>query len=336
MASCATPEEITETVERREQCKETWSLDIFIASLQELYELLITMGHWPEKGVEKPPSEGWSEADFNASEALRLGYTEKAIEALKRLPYPAEELRHGEEEIDILGGAQLFDYRDIGDLKAGRFPCGSPNNPNDEVDGFIVPILNYRNRDGMSVLLNVNDGIIYEWNFMDPLQPRCVEYRVQQHFDGLEELGDDFPALGERIHPRYYKYQPFTPAVDYIRNLYQRFRALSLLPLITPRWDADRGIDFSRIEDEWRRDFLRRRQGSVAALYEKHLWPDLGAFDREGVAAAWKVASKEFDVEATRHFDEERRKLRQAGQRHGYDSSEGERLTSREALQLGK
>lgn len=184
-----------------------------------------------------------------------------------------------------------------------------------------MPVLNNRNRNGISVLLDVDDGAIYERDFMDPLKPSCVDYRVQQHLDSLDELGDDL-SLGERIHPRYYKYQPFTPAVAYIHTLYQRFHTLSLLPLISPRWDADRDIDFSRISDEWRRDFLRRRQDCVATLYVVHHWPDFVAFDREGVVAAWKVASKEFDMEATRHFDKERRTMRQAGQWQGYESSE--------------
>lgn len=102
MALRATLEEIAEVAERRRQCKAIWNLDDCITSLKELYELLTTMGHWPEKCIEDPPSKSWSEAELNTTEALRLGYTNRAIEVLTRLPYPTKELRYGGEEISLV------------------------------------------------------------------------------------------------------------------------------------------------------------------------------------------------------------------------------------------
>lgn len=147
-------------------------------------------------------------------------------------------------------------------------------------------------------------GGIYKCVFTDPLSPfsRTLEYRVQQNIEDTEGL--NWASLGDRISPNFHRYQPFTPGVEFYKDLYRRVETLRLLPLIEPRDDADRDMAWDELPDDWRKDLLRRKQERLAELYEKHGWPDRAKFDRGHLIADWEVAKDEFDKEEMRLSDQ--------------------------------
>ena len=118
-------------------------------------------------------------------------------------------------------------------------------------------------------------GAIYQWDNMEPLSAfiRPLEYEAQQYLEDSADL--DPGALAQLIGPNCYRYRPSILAVEYYKIIHGCMLNLRLPSLINPRNNADRNVDVSLIQDEWHRDFRRRRRECVAGLYEKYKWPDL-------------------------------------------------------------
>ena len=131
----------------------------FVKAVTAFYQLLITIGHWPLDSISLPPATGWDSTAINVSRAQELGYSDRAIELIRHLPYPNEEVYY-REECDVLGECTVLNLKSHRDLERARDFGYEKDVP---LEGSLFLIMSHRVPSGIDVAINVDTGMLSQF-----------------------------------------------------------------------------------------------------------------------------------------------------------------------------
>jgi hypothetical protein len=169
--SNVTPADIAEVERRKSQCQALFNVDEFITALTDFYQLLITMGFWPQDSVSVPAQN--SSASINVDLARELGYSQSCIDLMQRLPYPGDRVVYNR-KLRLLEDTFILDLRNEEALREGRHPEGTDFDESPNVEGWILSLMSMSSQEGSVVLLDVKIGTF-------PPPPVPLVYRRKPH-----------------------------------------------------------------------------------------------------------------------------------------------------------
>ncbi|KAJ6605359.1 hypothetical protein DFH09DRAFT_1353822 [Mycena vulgaris] len=283
------PRQIAELVQAEQASAAAYSPDAVVALVTELYELLVTMGHWTEGSLKHPPH---TATPVNPALAAQLGYTPSVISLMQKLPYVnGEAYWYG--EAYIIPRTRLADYTLEADLREGRHPYpyqyldGCP-----DLDPWLLPLA-LPNRDGWNVMLDTNLGSIRAYNTEGQPPQDTVEWK--RH-------GEVADGELDRAMWTDYRRAPLVPAVQYLSEVIYAYRSLARLPLIDAnRSDPACALDYPPNYPDWIVREEQEQQDGLLTLYRECGWPD--EWRRAEFVAKWEAKRKEIAARTRRRMD---------------------------------
>ncbi|KAJ7356692.1 hypothetical protein DFH08DRAFT_849739 [Mycena albidolilacea] len=249
-----------------------------ISLIIQFYELLVTMGHYPEGSIRYPPH---TDPPVNEELAAQLGYPEAAISLMRRLPYLTREVNTSDQH-EILPRTRLADYTHERDLEEGRHPYPYDDYP--DIDPWLLPVV-LPGRDGWNIMLDTQLGVVRAYSTRGWLREDSVEWR--RHGDVLDS---QFDEAGKTQYRR----APLVRAAHYFSELIYAYRSLKRLPII----DADRSEPYreghSPSYSKWALNLEREEQETLLTLYRECGWPD--EWRRAEFIKKWQVKKRDIDA----------------------------------------
>ncbi|KAJ7473999.1 hypothetical protein FB451DRAFT_1367044 [Mycena latifolia] len=218
---------ITELVKAEQKAAADYDPDEVVALVTELYELLVTMGQWPEGSLLYAPH---TAPPVNEALAAKLGYDSAVISLMQKLPYVGPEANRYE-DTPLISRTKLADYTREDDLREGRRPYPYRCYPDcPDLDPWLLPLA-LPGRDGWNVILDTRLGAVraYETDGFPPED--TIEFR--RH--GEVPDGD---AERERATWTEYRRAPLVPAARYLSEVIYAYRSLARLPVIAAERSA--------------------------------------------------------------------------------------------------
>ncbi|KAF7366454.1 SWIM-type domain-containing protein [Mycena sanguinolenta] len=250
--------QIVDLLQAEKDAAAAYNLDEIVSVITQFYELLVTMGHWPEGSIRYAPH---TDPPVNEELALQLGYTPAAVSLMHRLPYPATNINGWyDDEYYIFSDTQIADYTNDDNLKEGRHPYpyqymhGCP-----DIDPWLLPMV-LPKRYGWHVMLDTNLGVVRAYG--DWVPSDMAEWR--RH-------GPEDDDKWEETQKTEYRRAPFVPAVRYYSEFIYAYRSLSRLPIISPS-NSDPNEERPHASDYFQE--AKEEQQALLALYRECGWPD--------------------------------------------------------------
>ncbi|KAF7366549.1 SWIM-type domain-containing protein [Mycena sanguinolenta] len=176
--------QIVDLIQAEKDAAASYNPDEVVAVITQLYELLVTMGHWPEGSIRYAPH---TDPPVNEELALQLGYTPVAMSLMHRLPYPSPNINGWNDNVEE-------------HLREGRSPY-----PYEYIDPWLLPMV-LPKRYGWHVMLDTNLGVVRAYG--DWVPSDTVEWR---RYSGGAEDDDNW----EETQKTEYRRAPLVPAVRY-------------------------------------------------------------------------------------------------------------------------
>ncbi|KAF8208300.1 hypothetical protein K438DRAFT_1755000 [Mycena galopus ATCC 62051] len=269
--------QIGNLLKAEEDAAAAYDPDEAVSLITQFYELLVTMGHWPEGSIRYPPH---TNPPVNEDLALQLGYTPAAISVMLRLPYVSIDNPWHDRKYEICSDSRLVDYTADDLLKEARRPYpykyfdGCP-----DLDPWMLPIL-LAGRYGRHVMLDTNLGVIRAYG--DYVSEETVEWR--RHGEVLDtDEGREQASWTE------YRRAPLVPAARYFSELIHAYHSLSRLPVIEAEY-SDPLEDLSR---DYCPEETQEKQQALLTLYRECGWPH--EWRRAEFLAKWIAQEKEIE-----------------------------------------
>ncbi|KAF8211609.1 hypothetical protein K438DRAFT_1807599 [Mycena galopus ATCC 62051] len=249
--------EIAELVKAEQDTAAAYNPDEVVSLITQFYELLITMGHWPEGSLRYSPH---TDPPVNEALAVQLGYAPATIALMRRLPYLDRKFNGNRYE--IIARTQFADYTREKCLREGRhpYPYGY-NSDYPNIDPWLLP-LTLPNRDGWHVMLDTRLGSVRAY-CAEGLAGDTVEWR---------RYGDSHPWTEETICTEYRR-ATLVPAARYFSELIYAYRSLSRVPIMNPD-ESDPKNQYRCNNDMWLASEEREIQQMLLMLYRECGWPD--------------------------------------------------------------
>ncbi|KAJ6481704.1 hypothetical protein C8R45DRAFT_310191 [Mycena sanguinolenta] len=268
--------QIEDLIQAEKDAAAAYNPDEVVAIITQLYELLVTMGHWPEGSIRYAPH---TNPPVNEELALQLGYTPAAVSLMHRLPYPSRKVNNGDDAHSIFSDTRIADYTDEKHLREGRRPYpykyvdGCP-----DIDPWLLPMA-LPKRYGWHVMLDTNLGVIRAYG--DSVPSDTVEWR--RHSGGPEDADK-----WEEVQKTEYRRAPLVPAVRYYSEFIYAYSSLSRLPVIrASNSDPNEEPHYPSTYSQE----VKEEQQALLALYRECGWPD--EWRRAEFVAKWAAQSKE-------------------------------------------
>ncbi|KAJ7605503.1 hypothetical protein DFH06DRAFT_1487179 [Mycena polygramma] len=260
-------DQLAELVKAEEAAAAAYDPDQVVSLITEFYELLITMGHFPEGSLRYAPH---TNPPVDEALAVQLGYEPAVVSLMLRLPYFNGNV--GNPDICWLIESTYFaDYTCQRDLKFGRRPYPYPGRKGcPDIDSWLLPIM-LPNRDGWNVMLDTRLGVV---------RACCTDF--DPSFNTTEWRWYVEDKLGRTDYRR----APLVPAARYFSELIYAYRSLSRLPAIHPDNNDPKERPYTRQG--------RDEQEALLSLYRECGWPD--EWRRAEFVAKWEVQKKEIDA----------------------------------------
>ncbi|KAJ7895982.1 hypothetical protein B0H14DRAFT_2679891 [Mycena olivaceomarginata] len=281
--------QIADLVKAEQDAAAAYNPDEVVALITEFYELLVTMGHWPEGSLRYPPHD----PPVNETLAVQLGYAPATISLMHRLPYVASKFNDAD-RYAIVARTRLADYTRDKSLKEGRCPYpyqyidGCP-----DIDPWLLPFT-LPHRDGWNVMLDTRLGCVRAYSTEGSPSQNTVEWRRHG------EISDKDEATWTE-----YRRAPLVPAARYFSELIYAYRSLERLPIIAP--------DISDPKEErhpsyagWLGDSQQAEQQTLLKLYRDCGWPD--DWRRAEFVEKWEIEKEEIGDRAREAMVREGRK----------------------------
>ncbi|KAF7360575.1 SWIM-type domain-containing protein [Mycena venus] len=274
--------QIAQLIAAEEAAAAAYNADEVVSLITQFYEVLITMGHWPEGSLRYPPH---TNPPIDEELAVRLGYAPAAISLMQRLPYLTSNI-NDRDEYAILRRTQLADYTCEEHLREGRHPypyyCidGCPN-----IDPWLLPFT-LPSRDGLNVLLDTRMGVVRA--YYTPGWPPQGTVEWKRH-------GDPFGSDQEedRATQTEYRRAPIVPTSRYFSDLVYAYRSLLRLPILDP-YRNDPNEEPYPTPPAWEATLNRNEQQTLIALYRECGWPN--EWRRAEFLAKWEVKKKKIEA----------------------------------------
>ncbi|KAJ7771960.1 hypothetical protein DFH07DRAFT_997690 [Mycena maculata] len=274
--------QISELVKAEQDAAAAYNPEEVVSLITQFYELLITMGHWPEGSLRYSPH---VDPPVNEALAAGVGYAPAVISLMKRLPYLTWKANRDDSR-HIVGRTPWADYTSNEDIAEGRHPYpyqyidGCP-----DLDPWLLPLM-LPERDGWNVLLDTNLGAIRAYSTERSPPRNTVEWRRHGDVPDAEEAWTE------------YRRAPLVPAARYFSELVDAYRSLSRLPVIT--------VDHNDPKEEprpsypaWLAKQIKEEQETVLTLYRECGWPD--QWRRAEFVSKWEAAVEEIGARARAH-----------------------------------
>ncbi|KAJ7474030.1 hypothetical protein FB451DRAFT_283755 [Mycena latifolia] len=277
--------QIAELVKAEQDAAAAYDPDAVAALVTELYELLVTMGHWSEGSIQYPPHTAPS---LNEALAAELGYAPSAISLMQKLPYVRSESGRGEDGY-LIARTQLANYTHEDDLREGRHPYPYQYLPGcPDLDPWLLPLA-LPNRDGWNIMFDTRLGVV---------RANCTERSPPKDTVEWRRHGEIPDGDWDRATWTEYRRTPLVPAPRYLSEVIYAYRSLARLPLI----NADRSDPRQKLEDyhpsypKWLLNQEREEKEGLLALYRECGWPD--NWRRSEFIAKWEATEKEIKTRA--------------------------------------
>ncbi|KAF7306383.1 SWIM-type domain-containing protein [Mycena indigotica] len=250
-----------------------YDVDEVIGAITRFYRLLIDMGQWEPEDLVYPPH---TNPPINVQRAFQLGYDERVVQLMQKLPYLKWTVGHDEKKC-ILFRTSFVNYTKNEDLEKGRQPY-----PGYELDPWLLPLL-VPGRYGWLVMLDTELGVVRAFEPHGFYRPDLIEFK--RH--GLPpEDPDQDPHPWRRV--------PTVPASQYFNTLIEVYRSLERLPIIDPGMNdpAETLYKLSHehlpsSQKEW------NTQSALLDLYRECGWPD--SWRRAEFLSKWRAKKAEID-----------------------------------------
>ncbi|KAJ7789471.1 hypothetical protein B0H14DRAFT_242757 [Mycena olivaceomarginata] len=271
--------QIEQLITAEQDAAAAYNPDEVVSLITQFYELLVTMGHYPEGSVRYPPH---TDPPVNEELAAQLGYPEAAISLMQRLPYLTREINTSEQH-EILRRTRLADYTRERDLREGRHPYPYDDCP--DIDPWLLPVMLPR-RDGWNVMLDTQLGVVRAYSAGGWLREDIVEWRRHDVLDSQFER--------DEASNTEYRRAPLVRAAHYFSELIYAYRSLKRLPVI----DADLSEPYreghSPSYSKWGLNLKREEQETLLTLYRECGWPD--EWRRAEFIEKWQVKKRDIDA----------------------------------------
>ncbi|KAJ7031532.1 hypothetical protein C8F04DRAFT_1110564 [Mycena alexandri] len=259
-----------------------------VSLITQLYELLITMGHWPEGCLRYAPH---TDPPVNEELAVRLGYAPACIALMHRLPY-LNWTENGDDCRLIVARSHFADYTKDEHLKEGRrgWPCqymdGCP-----DYDPWMLPIV-ISGREGTHVMLDTVLGTIRAWSTEGSVPEDAVEWRRHGEVGRSQE---------EQTRAQWTEYRrtPLVPAAHYFSEVIFAYRSLLRLPFVDPDRN-DPKEEHHPSFPVWIITEEREEFETLLTLFREYGWPN--QWRRAEFIEKWTAARKEIGARALRRW----------------------------------
>ncbi|KAJ7652032.1 hypothetical protein DFH06DRAFT_1206612 [Mycena polygramma] len=275
--------EVAEFVRAEQDAAAAYDPDKVVSLITKFYELLISMGHWPEGSLRCAPH---TDPPVNEELAMQLGYAPSAISLMQRLPYVSPEL-YNNEKYHILARTRYADYTREKDLQEGRRPYpyqyidGCP-----DIDPWLLPLM-LPNRDGSHVMLDTRLGVVRAY---------CTESSPPWNTVESRRYGEESdPAMD-------YRRTPLVPALRYFSEIIYAYTSLSRLPITNPDHNDPNETRYPT-NPSWLSNQGRETRETLLTLYRECGWPD--EWRRAEFCAKWEVQEKEIATRAREAMQKE-------------------------------
>ncbi|KAJ6498015.1 hypothetical protein C8R47DRAFT_1112550 [Mycena vitilis] len=273
--------DVAELVKAEQDAAAAYDLEKVVSIITQFYELLISMGHWPEGSLRYAPH---TDPPVNEVLAAQFGYAPSAISLMQRLPYVSPELCNNE-KYHIVARTRYADYTREKDLQEGRRPYpyqyidGCP-----DIDPWLLPFM-LPNRDGSHVILDTSLGVVRAY---------CTESSPPWDTVESRRYGWDLDAEVD------YRRTPLVPALRYFSEIIYAYTSLSRLPITNPEQNDPKE---KRYPTRWLADQGRETRETLVTLYRECGWPD--EWRRAEFCAKWEVQEKEIAARAREAMQKE-------------------------------
>ncbi|KAK7063800.1 SWIM-type domain-containing protein [Favolaschia claudopus] len=272
-AQAALEQRIEILVKAEEDAAASYDPNQVVSLITQFYELMVTMGHWPEGSIRYPPH---TDPPVNEELATELGYPPAVISVMHKLPYPNPSINtwHDDEHA-IFDETRLADYTQESYLREGRLP--PPYMYIDDcppIDAWLLPLV-IPKRYGWHCMLDTKIGVIRAYS-VDSVSEWTTEW--VRH--GRVEFGSEKWEHASRTE---YRRATIIPAARYFEELIYAYYSLARLPLV--RGNANDPLD-SNVKDE-----DKEQQEILLSLYTKYGWPH--NWQRAEFLAEWGTKTKE-------------------------------------------
>ncbi|KAK7063890.1 SWIM-type domain-containing protein [Favolaschia claudopus] len=268
---------IPTVLKAEEDAAASYDPDRVVSVITQFYDLLITMGHWPEDSIRYPPH---TDPPVDEELAADLGYSPEVISLMKHLPYPSAKMNgpYGE-QIKIFSETRIGDYTDEWYLREGRLPSPYKYYNNcPKLDPWLLPLV-FPHNYGWHVMLDTKIGVIRAYSAGDCPSENTSEWvrhgRIRYHSEEWE--------LMLRTE---WRRATIVPAARYFEELIYAYHSLSRLPVIDPTW--------SEPASYYVKDEEQEQQSALLELYRECGWPD--NWQREKFMAEWTVKHDEIQT----------------------------------------
>ncbi|KAK7061315.1 SWIM-type domain-containing protein [Favolaschia claudopus] len=274
--------QIAKLVEAEQNAASVYNPDEVVALLTQLYELLISMGHWPEHSVAYAPH---TNPPLNEALAVQLGYAPAAIALMHRLPYVKSNIEW--EDCEIVAQTRFANYTNEECLREGRHPY--PYQYIDDcpdIDAWLLPLMIPR-RDGWNVMLDTKIGVIRAYCTERSPPEDTVEWRRYCKASGNEK---------DKME---YRGAPSVPASRYLSEIIYAYSSLSRLPIMHPYRNDPQEKRYGPSYETWLASEEREEQLALLRLYTDCGWPD--AWRRDEFLKRWEAEKDEIGVRRAKH-----------------------------------
>ncbi|KAJ7785682.1 hypothetical protein B0H16DRAFT_1487654 [Mycena metata] len=289
---------IADLVKAEEAAAAVYNPEEIVSLITQLYELLITMGHWPDGCIRYAPH---TDPPVNEELAVRLGYAPACIALMHRLPYLNWTENHDDSRL-IVARSHFADYTKDRDLKEGRrgwpyeYMDGCP-----DYDPWMLPIV-ISGREGTHVMLDTVLGTVRAWSTERGLPEDAVEWRRHGEVGRSDE---------EQIRAQWTEYRrtPLVPAAHYFSEVIFAYRSLLRLPFVDPdRNDPKDEHQYHPSYPVWMVTEEREEHQTLLTFYREYGWPN--QWRRAEFLEKWTVAREEIRARARQAMEMESNKRR--------------------------
>ncbi|KAJ6627018.1 hypothetical protein B0H10DRAFT_1941602 [Mycena sp. CBHHK59/15] len=267
--------QVAELVRAEQDASAAYNPGEIVSLITQFYELMVTMGHWPEGSIRYAPH---TNPPVNSDLATQLGYSPAVISLMQKLPYLVSLCN--QQKHYIIARTRFANYTGEKDLKEGRHPYpylytdGCP-----DLDPWLLP-LTLPNRDGWNVILDTNIGVIRAY---------CTERSPSHQSIEWRRHGEVNTEAEEAAQWTEYRRAPLVPAARYLTEVIDAYRSLERLPIIDPdksdrKKETHPGYRFvtNETREEW---------AALMGLYQECGWPD--HWQREVFLRRWDIKKQE-------------------------------------------
>ncbi|KAJ7795681.1 hypothetical protein B0H14DRAFT_3888053 [Mycena olivaceomarginata] len=196
--------QIEQLVKAEQDAAAAYNPDEVVSLITQFYELLVTMGHYPEGSIRYPPH---TDPPVNEELAAQLGYPAAAISLMRRLPVFGQKIQHRHTTHEILPRTRFADYTAKKTLERAA-------------------VLAHTHRDGWNIMLDTQLGVVRAYSTEARMQEGIVEWRRHGHVPDSEFERDEATKTE-------YRRAPLVPAAHYFSELIYAYRSLKRLPVIS-------------------------------------------------------------------------------------------------------